>query len=232
MGQPKNPQTIILKNKFYPSGLREIDVWNYYQSVKRELIAQNIGLQMMVYIMTDVNKPVIRRRAAGNKPIYLDQKSYDNVVTGRTLSFHASMNPQTRYGIIDVDVHQNDGFQWARKATLATYDYVMEKMVFIKTAKIQYTGKGSFHIVCDFGRSTRADTVRFMLERFLKQSPLAKAYTINEKKSYPGVPNLDLNRNAFRANHISLHSLSVWGLKSMEVGYNQIMNFDPRKAKI
>jgi hypothetical protein len=232
MGQPKNPQVVILKNKFYPSGLREIDVWNYYQSVKRDLIIENTGLQMMVYIMTDVNKSVIRRKGAGGKPIYLDQKNYDDVVTGRTISFHASMNPQTRFGIIDVDVHPNDGFKWAKQATLATYDYVMDKIPFIRSSKVQYTGKNSFHIVCDFGKHMRADTVRFMLEKFLRQSPLAKAYTINEKKSYPGVPNLDLNRNAFRANHISLHSLSIWGLKSMDVGYNQIMNFDPRKAKI
>ena len=232
MGEPKNPQTIILKNKFYPSGLREIDVWNYYQSVKRQLITENVGLQMMVYIATDLNKTVIRRRAAGNKPIYLDHKSYNDTITGRTLSFHASMNPSTRWGIIDVDVHPSDGFKWAQQATLATYDFVMDKMAFIRTARIQYTGKGSFHIACDFGRATRADTVRMMLEKFLRQSPLAKAYTINEKKSYPGVPNLDLNRNCFKCNHISLYSLSTWGLKSMEVGYTQLMNFDPRKAKI
>jgi hypothetical protein len=232
MGKPTRPEVVILKNKFYPQGLREIDVWNYYQSVKRKLIAENVGLQMMVYIMTDLNKPVIRRKMASGKPIYLDHKSYDNVVTGRTISFHASMNPQTRWGIIDVDVHESDGFAWARQATLATYDYVMDKIPFIRTARIQYTGKASFHISCDFGKTMRADAIRFMLERFLRQSPLAKAYTINEKKSRPGVPNLDLNRNAFRANHISLYSLSTWGLKCMEVGYNQIMNFDPRKARI
>ena len=137
MGKPTSPQTVILKNKFYPKGLREIDVWFYYQSVKRELIAENVGLQMMVYIMTDLNKPVIRRKGAGGKPIYLDNKSYDNVVTGRTISFHSSMNPTTRYGIIDVDIHPNDGFRWAKQATLATYDYVMDKMAFIRSAKIR-----------------------------------------------------------------------------------------------
>lgn len=232
MGEPKSPQTIILKNKFYPQGLREIDIWNYYQSVKRELISENVGLQMMVYIMVELNKPVIRRKGIGGKPIYLDNKNYDEIVTGRTISFHASMNPHTRWGIIDVDVHESDGFKWARQATLATYDYVMEKMPFIRSARIQYTGKTSFHISCDFGKTMRADTLRFMLDKFLRQSPLAKVYTINAKKSSPGVPNLDLNRVAFRANHISLYSLSVWGLKSMVVGYNQLMNFDPRKAKI
>lgn len=232
MGKPTNPTTIILKNKFYPQGLREIDTWYYYQSVKRELISENVGQQMMVYIMTELNKPVIRRKMAGGKPIYLDNKSYDEVVTGRTISFHTSMNPQTRWGIIDIDIHPIDSFRDAKEATLNTYDYIMEKIPFIRTAQIQFTGKSSFHISCDFGRTMRADAVRFMLEKFLRQSPLAKVYTINEKKSYPGVPNLDLNRNAFRANHISLHSLSTWGLKSMIVRYNQFMNFDPRKAKI
>jgi hypothetical protein len=232
MGKPTNPTTIILKNKFYPQGLREIDTWYYYQSVKRELISENVGQQMMVYIMTELNKPVIRRRAAGGKPIYLDNKSYDEFVTGRTISFHASMNPQTRWGIIDIDIHPNDSFRDAKEATLNTYDYIMDKIPFIRTAQIQFTGKSSFHISCDFGRTMRADAVRFMLEKFLRQSPLSKVYTVNEKKSYPGVPNLDLSRNAFRANHISLHSLSIWGLKSMIVGYSQLMNFDPRKAKI
>lgn len=232
MAEPKNPQTVVLKNKFYPSGLREIDIWNYYQSVKRQLIVENTGLQMMLYIAIDLNKNIIRRKTTGGQPIFLNQKNFDDVVTGRTISFHASMNPQSRYGIIDVDISPNDSFRDAREATLNTYDYVMDKMTFIRSSKIQFTGKKSFHIVCDFGRTTRADTIRFMLEKFLKQSPLAKVYTINEKKSQPGIPNLDLNRNAFRANHISLYSLSVWGLKSMEVGYNQIMNFDPRRAKI
>ena len=232
MGKPTSPTTVILKNKYYPQGLREIDVWHYYHTVKRDLISVNVGMQMMVYIMTDLNKPIIRRYESDKKPIYLDNKSFDRVVTGRTISFHASMNPQSKLGIIDVDVHPNDGFKWAQRATVDTYDYIMEKIPFIRSAQIQYTGKSSFHIICDFGRSMRADTIRFMLEKFLRQSPLAKVYTINEKKSYPGVPNLDLNRNAFRANHISLHSLSTWGLKSVIVGYNQILNFDPRKAKI
>jgi hypothetical protein len=232
MGKPANPTTVILKNEFYPQGLREIDVWHYYHSVKRDLIKENTGLQMMVYIATDLNKHVIRRYGESKKPIYLDPKSFDQIVTGRTLSFHASMNPQTRVGIIDVDVHKSDGFKWAQRVTIETYDYVMDKLPFITSAQIQYTGKQSFHIICDLGRSTRADTVRFMLEKFLRQSPLARAYTINEKTSRPGVPNLDLNRNAFRANHISLHALSIWGLKSVIVDYNQITNFDPRKAKI
>jgi hypothetical protein len=232
MGKPANPTTVILKNKFYSQGLREVDVWMYYHQVKRQLIAENVGLQMMVYIMVEKNRPIIRRYSADNKPIYLDNKSYDDIITGRTISFHSSMNPQTRWAVIDIDIHPSDRLRDAKEATFNTYDYIMDKVPFIRSAQIRYSGKTSFHISCDFGRTMRADTIRFMLEKFLRQSPLAKVYTINAKKAAAGVPNLDLNRNAFKANHISLYSLSVWGLKCMEVGYNQLMNFDPRKAKI
>lgn len=232
MGEPKNPQTIILKNKFYTGGLREIDIWNYYQSVKRDLISENVGLQMMVYIATDLNKFVVRRRMADNKPIYLDFKNYDQIISGRTLSFHSSMNPSTRWGIIDIDVHPNSSFIEAQQATLATYDYVMDKISFIRTAQIRYTGKNSFHIACDFGKTMRADTARFMLEKFLRQSPLSKVYTINAKKASYGVQNIDLNRNCFKCNHVSLYSLSSWGLKCMEVSYNKIMSFNQREARI
>lgn len=230
MGIPTSPETIILKNKYYPGGLREKDIWEYYQKVKRELIAVNVGHQMMVYIMTALNKSIIRRYGSDNKPIYLDNKSYENVVTGRTISFHASMNPSTRYGIIDVDVHPSDSFLDAKRATFNVYDYIMDKIPFIRTTQIRYTGKSSFHIVCDFGRIMRADTVRFMLEKFLRQSPLSKVYTISAKKASWGVQNIDLNRNAFKANHISLYSLSVWGLRCMEVPYNKLMSFNQREA--
>jgi hypothetical protein len=70
MGKPANPTTVILKNKFYSQGLREVDVWMYYHQVKRQLIAENVGLQMMVYIMVEKNRPIIRRYSADNKPIY------------------------------------------------------------------------------------------------------------------------------------------------------------------
>lgn len=232
MGKPKNPETIILNNKFYQQGLREVDVWMYYHQVKRELIKENVGLQMMVYIMAERNKPIIRRYGAGNKPIYLDNKSFDDIVTGRTISFHSSMNPSTRWGIVDVDIHPADNLRDAKEATFNTYEYIMDKVPFIRSAQIRYSGKTSFHISCDFGKPMRADTISFMLEKFLRQSPLSKVYTINAKKATAGVPNLDLNRNAFKANHISLYSLSIWGLKCMEVGFLQLMNFDPRKAKI
>ena len=96
----------------------------------------------------------------------------------------------------------------------------MDKMPVVRTAEIRYTGKTSFHIVCDFGRKMKVDAIRFLLQKFLRESPLARVYTVAGKRR-AGVPNLDLAPNKIRGTYITKHSLSVWGLKCMEVKYSE-----------
>jgi hypothetical protein len=107
----------------------------------------------------------------------------------------------------------------------------MDKVPLIKRVQIRFTGKNSFHLVCDFGRKLKIDTIDDLLHRFLSRSPLTRSYTVSGKRT-PGIPNLDLHPNKFRGNYITLHSLSIIGLKCMEIQYNQLLGFDPRKARI
>lgn len=231
MAYPENPNTIILKNKIYPRGLREIDVWNHYQKYKKEILNETFNRDLLFYIMTDLNKPVIRRKGAGGKPIRLTPQNYDQIITGRTLSIHSSMRQFEEFGIIDVDIDPRDGFSWAKKVTSQVYDLVMEKMAFIETVKIRFTGRHSFHIICNFGRRAKIDSVRFLLRKFLMESELAKAYTVAGKRR-PGIPNLDLAPNCFRCNYITEYALSSFGLMSMQVPYNQLSSFNMTKARI
>jgi len=231
MSYPENPNTIILQNKFYPQGLKEIDIWNYYQSVKRSILKETINRDIMFFIMVDKNKPVVRRRGQGGKIIRLTPTNYDTVMTGRTISLHSAMGSFENFGIIDIDIDPSDGFRWAKEVTSRVYDFVMDKMPIIRTASIRYTGKNSFHIKCDFGRKMKIDVIRFLLRKFLKESELSKVYTV-EGKRRPGVPNLDMAPNKLRGNYITLDALSVFGLRCMEVQYSSLISFDPRKAKI
>jgi len=231
MSYPENPNTIILQNKFYPQGLKEIDIWNYYQSVKRAIIKETTNRDVMFFIMVDKNKPVVRRRGQGGKVIRLTPSNYNTVMTGRTLSLHSAMGPFEDFGIIDIDIDPSDGFRWAKEVTSRVYDFIMDKMPIVRTASIRYTGKNSFHVKCDFGRKMKIDVIRFLLRKFLKESELSKVYTV-EGKRRPGVPNLDMAPNKLRGNYITLDSLSVFGLRCMEVQYSSLMSFDPRKARI
>lgn len=230
MGYPKNPDTIIVKNRYYPQGLTELDIWNYYDKIRFPLLDVTKNKNITSMIMVDVNKPVLRRNIGG-KPFRLSPTNFDQIVTGRTIGFYSEMSSFEQIGIIDIDIHPNDGFKWAKKATSDVFDFVMDKMPLVRKAKIIFTGKTSFHIVCDFGRKMKVDTTRFLLQKFLRNSDLARVYTI-EAKRRAGIPNLDLSPNKIRGNYITLHSLSMIGLRCMEVEYNQLSSFDPRKARI
>jgi len=231
MGYPLNPDTAILKNKFYSRGLTELDVWNYYQSVKRSILEETRSRDVMFVIMTDLNKPVIRRRGKQNKVIRLTAQNYDDIITGRTLSVHSAMGPYESFAIIDIDIHPSDGFTWAKEVTNQVYNFVMDKMPLVRSATIRYTGKQSFHIKCEFGRKMKVDSIRFLMQKFLRESELSRVYTI-EGKRRAGVPNLDLSPNKYRGNYITLNALSMWGLKCMEVPYNSLMSFSINKAVI
>ena len=232
MSYPENPETIVIKNRYYPRGIREIDIWNYYQSVKRYLINQTFNRDLLFFIMVDVNKPVVRRRAEGKSFIRLSPKNYDTLITGRSVSIHSAMKSIETFGIIDIDIDPRDGFKWARKVTKDVYDFVMDKVPVISTAQIRFTGKDSFHIVCDFGRRVKIDSIRYLLRKFLAESELAKVYTVGAGRRTPGVPNLDLAPNKLRGNFITLHSLSILGLRCMEIPYYELLRFDPVKARI
>jgi len=230
MSYPQNPETVVLKSNHYPQGLKEIDVWNHYQKFKGSILDQTRNRDLMFYIFTEKNKAIIKRNLRG-KPIRLTSQNYDTMITGRTVSIHSAMGAYETFGIIDVDVHPTDGFNWAKKVTLDVYDYVMDKVPVIRTASIRFTGKTSFHIVCDFGRRMKIDVVRFMLDNFLRKSPLAKAYQIGGKRKV-GVPNIDFAPNKIRGNYITLNALSTIGLRCMEVPYSSLSSFNINKARI
>jgi len=211
MSKPVNPETIVIKNKYYPKGLREIDIWNYYQKVKPQILKETIGKQIMFAIMTDVNNPVIRRK--GKTGTYtLNPKNYDELITGRTATIYSEMAAVERFGIIDIDVDPNEQFRWAKQAAIDTYEFVMDKMPIVRTASIRFT-------------------VRFLLKKFLLDSDLSKIYTIDAKRRI-GVVNLDLSPNKYRGAYITLNSLSIIGLQCMEVPYQKLMSFNERNATI
>jgi len=210
--------------------LQEIDIWNYYQSVKTSILKETRNRDVMFFIMVEKNKPVVRRKGQGGF-IRLNPNNYDTVITGRTVSLHSAMGLYEEFGIIDIDIDPSDGFKWAKEVTRRVYDFVMDKMPIIRTASIRFTGKNSFHIKCDFGKKMKIDVARFLLTKFLRESELSKVYTI-EGKRRPGVPNLDMAPNKLRGNYITLNSLSIWGLKCVEVPYSSLLMFDPKKARI
>lgn len=231
MSYPENPETIVLKNKFYPKGLKEIDVWNYYHKVRANLLREVQGRDLMFFIFTDLNNPIIKRKGTKSNFIRLNGSNYDQMITGRTVSIHSAMNRSEDIAIVDIDLHPSDGFHWARTVTSDVYEFIMDKMPVVRRVNIRFTGRSSFHILCKLPRRLHIDSIRMIFQQAFENSDLSKRYTIGGKRS-AGIPNIDLGRNVFRANFITLHSLSILGLRCMEVPYNKLMSFDPHRARI
>ncbi len=227
MSYPKNPDTIILKNKFYSKGLREIDIWNYYQKNKTQILKETRNRELMFAIMVDKNKPILKRKEK-LKFIKLTPQNYDTLITGRTITIYSTMGFYEDFGIIDIDTNI---WSQAKIATKDVYEYIIDHIGFINSAKIRFTGKTGFHIICKFNRKNKIDAIRFLLKHELQRSDLSKKYTI-ESKRQKGIVNLDLSPNKLRGAYITNGSLSLLGLKCMEINFNDILSFEPNRSRI
>lgn len=228
MGYPQHPNTVIIKNLYYPDGLREIDTWNYYQKVKSNLLGQVKGRDLIFWIMVDINKPVVIRKGGTTRFIRLNSSNYDKVITGRTISIHSTMKRSEDIAVIDIDFHD---FSRAKEATRDTFEFVSKNVSIVKSASIRFTGKGSFHIFCKLNKKYNIDAIRMVLRKTLQQSPLSDKYTVESKRTAV-IPNLDLAPNKFRGGFITLFSLSEIGLKCEEVPISKLSSFDPRFSRI
>jgi hypothetical protein len=226
---PKHPQNILITNEFYPDGLREIDNWNYYQRIKDKFLNEVFNRDLIVFLAIN-NRIFVLRKGRDTKYIRLNTSNFDNVFAPIMLSIHSTMKSIEDFGIIDIDT---DDFKQAKEATLETYEYVSNKVPFIDSAWIKFSGKSSFHIICNFKNDMYTDRVKIMLENYLEDSSLSKNYTINKViRGKKTVPNLDLAPMKRLGGYITLHSLSTLGLKCMKVPLEKVHSFKKEDAII
>jgi len=228
MSYPENPETIIIKNRFYPNGLREKDVYEYYQKVKGSILEQVKGRDLMFAIMVDINKPIIRRKILG-RFIILTPSIYDKLITGRTIAIYSTMKFYEDIAIVDIDA---DSFDKSKEPTIDTYN-ALKDADFIRNLSIRYTGKTGFHIICELSRKMKIDNTRLLLERYLlSRREITKNYTIQPSRR-KGTPNIDLwASNKMRGAFITLNSLSLLGLRCMEVSPARLNSFKQEFSRI
>jgi hypothetical protein len=227
MSIPKNPETIVIQNQFYPKGLNEGQVYDYYQKVKQKLLREVIGKNLTFFFAVGLNNVVVMRKAKTTTGfLRLNYGNYDEVITGRTISIHSNFGRTSDFGIIDIDI---EDFDLAKRSVIDIERYMKTKCQFVE--KIRFTGKESFHLICNLRRAMYIDTFRLRMRKFLLESELSQRYSI-ERKRTKGIVNLDLSSNKYLGGYITLGSLSILGLKAMEVKIEEIVKFRKEDAKI
>jgi len=224
----KNPKSILIQNEFYPSGLTEEDISNYYSKVKRKILSVNDNREVMLFIAVDINKFIIRRHYSNNDYIILTNDNYDEILHGRVTTIISTMKRYENFGIIDIDYHD---FDKNKEITLEIIKYLSSiKISPFKSIRVRFTGKSSFHIIIYLNKNQDINITRLYLSEILRDK-FSDKYDIIYKRS-SDKPNLDLSPNKFRGGFISEFSLSVLGLRCLNIPINQIKEFEKRFAKI
>ena len=220
----RHPKTIIIKNEFYPNGLEEQDLFNYYMSHKKEIFKSTFQREVMLFINIKLNESIVKRKYQGNF-IYLTNRNYEQFIHGRVVSIHNTMNKSENFGIVDIDT---DDFEEAKKVALELYNYF--KSITSNPVEIRFTGKSSFHVVRYLYRKQDINQTRELLREQLTEG-FGDRYLIGKTRT-PNKINLDLSPNKYKGGFIALDSLSVLGLKCMIIDPTNLKRFRKEDAKI
>lgn len=228
MSAPKNPDQIIVKNKYYPRGLTEGDVWKYYQQYKGVILNEVRNRELMFAIMADINIPILKRRTKNSNYFKLTNSNYDTVMTGRTITVYSTMRAYEDLCVVDLDIDKFD----KAKIHILQLNEVLKKFPDAEITNIRYTGKTSFHIGVKLTRSYPIDRVKRAVKQYLQNSGImAQGFTIEHKRT-SGIPNIDLSSNKFRGAFITPNSLSILGLRALPLKETEVRTFSQSRARI
>lgn len=227
MSEPLNKDTIVIKNKYYPNGLTELDIWNYYIDSKNLIMSSCEGKYIVFWIATNENETVLVRKIKG-MPIFFTFGNYSKLITGRTLAIGNITKTTENIAILDIDC---DDFDLAKHATKDVYNFILEKPDLFHGASIKYTGKSGFHVICYLNRSMNINVIRELMKTIISESYLIKKYTMSYKRTN-GIPNIDLSIMKENGVYIAKDSLSIIGLRSLFIPIDKLDSFTPEMAKI
>lgn len=204
---PSNPGDIVLKNKFYPRGLREIDIYNYYMAAKRDILQWIRYRSIAIFLRID-NETVVRRKINEDE-IKLTPSNYENLITGRTLSLYVERKDPTNYFVVDIDGGRSVKYSDILKAA-KTAKELLEPFE-VRNWEMLFTSPHGLHLIGHLSKAYPIELMPKLLESFLSKQ---NKYLVNVKgeRSKKGVINYDLSPNYRRALHMARYSLTKEGL--------------------
>lgn len=193
MSEPKNPNTVVLQNKYYPNGLTEIDIWNFYKNNKNKILNELGNLSVTLFILTNLNKPIVRKHLQKKDLIKLDNSNYEKVITGRTISIGWRMPNHTHFVAIDIDCGKNVIEKKKVDVIKQLSIFVNDKFDNVIKTRVLLSGRG-YHFYIYFNQKYNIDKLRDVFKKSLKQNFEDKYYidTKGIRSVDSGSINLDL----------------------------------------
>lgn len=201
---PNHPEDIIIRNEFYPSGLREIDIYNYYMSVEKQILNW-IDARNVAFLLKIDNSNILKRKI-NNTSIKLTNNNYQDLITGRTNIIYVEQKKHTNYYIIDIDCGENLNIKHAKIAL----DFLIDNLNISKFEALYSSSRG-IHLIVPTQFSD-INTIRKNLEielnTIIKYNKSKIKYLVNQKGRLGNTINFDLSPMHNRGLHIAKYSLT------------------------
>jgi len=238
---PDHPQDIVVSKNENIAGLKpikEIDVWNYYDGVKNEMLKEIKDRNLFVAIklkgeLKKGQKPVYVRHPYDKKTEYIRINNigdFEKYHSGRNVEIHVTMPQMAPYYVIDFDAG-DEPFSQTKKITAEIADE-LEKLSEVKRIEVRYTGKRGFHILAWLKKARDVDGAREFLKDWLKNNfgdrdDVVIGESPKGKKGALGLSPMKLN-----GGQIAKYSLRVSGLCCIEVPRSKLMSFEREDASL
>lgn len=229
MSYPKNPNIVVIRNAYYPSGLTEKNIYEYYQKNKNKILDYIGRNPVLLFIVPNVNEVIIRR-FLNHKLIRLTSTNFDQIITGRTISISVESGSTVDKYIVDIDSSANTS-EGAKQKAVEDVLEVYKKLPEIKEFKVFLSGNG-YHVYGVLVKKINYLKAIKVLKTHLNYS-LSKYYSIGTKRRGKStkVINLDLSPMYNRGSHTVPFSLNRNGLICDEVT-NRYKGFNRGSATI
>jgi len=203
---PNNPDDVILTNKFYPNGLTEREIYNYYMTAKAKILGW-IKNRQCVFFLRIGNELVVRRKING-RDIKLTDSNYEKMITGRTLQILVERPTTSNYFVVDIDAGDGVSFPDMQKA-IESAKNLISKAIRITNWELLFSSPRGRHLIGHMPRSFASKDMITKLTEILSEQ---EEVLVNVKGRHPGTINYDLTPNYKRGVHIAKYSLTKEGL--------------------
>ena len=236
---PTHPDTVVVKpNEFYPQGLTEKQVWEYYDRNKSEVL-ESIK-DRYAFLVLSVDGKVYKRKEDGFIKI-ANVSDFDKYNNGRVAEIHLTANDKDNIWWVDIDPKDKVSWEKTKAITREVYDLVQKgfdvdgQVVKPKTINAKYSGGRGFHVwgelpqVYDVNKIRKG--LRVVLDKYIEEKGDPKLTTSIAREL--DMVRLDIttlhDTGSIRASY-SLQSDT--GLISLPISLEQLSKFEKKDAVI
>ncbi len=172
---PKHPDTIIIKpNEWYPKGLSEKQIWEYYDHIQGNLFRDLKDSPTMVVTITDGAN--IRRKDPKTGEVIrpLSITDIEKLNNGRNVGFSA-VQPGDQVIKVYCDIDAHDKFSWDdTKAVTAAVQEAISKFPGVNEVQTLFSGNRGFYVVGWLNSPMNVNEARKQLRQLLDTEVVPK----------------------------------------------------------